>query len=78
MLFEDPVKVSQIIETRFVAGVEDVPGFAQSLDGEFDALAVEVSVESNAGDLLENFGESARRKLATLRHVINPQRLMRP
>ena len=76
LFFENPVKVSEIVESRFVAGVKNVTGFAQALDGEFDASAIQIAIESFAGDLLEDIGEAARRKLTALGHVGDPQWLV--
>lgn len=73
LFYENPVKVSEIVESRLVAGIKNVTGFAQALDGEFDAPAVQIAIESFAGDLLEDIGEATRRKLAALGHVGDPQ-----
>jgi len=60
LFFENTVKVCEVVESRLVAGIKNVAGFAQALDGEFDAPAVQIGIESFAGDLLEDIGESAR------------------
>lgn len=78
LFFENAVKVSEIVESRLVAGIKNVTGFAQALDGKLDAPAVQIAIESFAGDLLEDIGESARRKLAALGHVDDAQWLVGP
>lgn len=40
LLFEDSVEVCEIVETRFVARIDDVAGFIQTFAGILDSLLI--------------------------------------
>ena len=53
VFFEYTVEVGQIVETRFVAGVENVSGLAQALLRIFNAAFIEIVTKGLAGLSLE-------------------------